>query len=436
MYDFVSSCKPFLVGISYLFVIYLIFYSVYLLVITICGSVKAWKKQKENRLSNRLMHEYYVPISLLVPAGKKDKNIIELVSCLLQLDYKLYEIIVIADEVDYKTLHNFLKKFHMKKIERPIQKLLATNDISDIYQASDTKVKVTLLKKDSGGVGDAINAGINASEYPYFVCISPNSYLPINSLENLARPILENDLIALCSGIAYPASRSDLQNRKNDLDSLPRELLIGAQALEYNQIYHSHSQNLFQNRFDLFRKEIVVSLLGFEANGNGEAFSLARKVEAYCRSEKNNYEVKSALDAFLFVEAPSNCLGILKERRKWHHSFLKSYFTQKDASRINAFFLLLFEVLSPFVVLLGVLSIFSLSYFHFIDIDQLVVLVLVYFLFLAILTAHLYLVTFQIKEKRCRVGLFVRVIIFSFIAVTLLKILTGLSRLSAPFGRK
>lgn len=435
MYEFVSTCRPFLVGLSFFFVVYLVLYSVYLIIITVSGSIKARKRQEQNRLSNRLTHEYYVPISLLVPVGKNDKNIVGLVSSLLQLEYKLYEIIVIADEVDYKTLNTFLKKFHMKKIDRPIQKLLATNDISDIYQATTTKVKVALIKKDSGGVGDAINVGINASEYPYFVCIHPNSYLPVGSLENLARPILENDLIALCSGMVSPISKCELQSRKH-LGFLPREILIGTQALEYNRIYHCHSQNLFQNRFDLFRKEIVISLSGFEANGSGETFSLARKVEAYSRCETNNYEVKDAADASIFVEAPSSCLGILRERKVWHCSFLKSYFTQKDASKVNAFLLLLFEVLSPFFVLLGLLSIFLLSYFHFIDISSLVIPILFYLFFLSMLTAHLYFVTLQTKDERRGIGLFIRVIFLSFVDATILRFLTFTSKLVASFARK
>lgn len=435
MYEFVSICKPFLIGLSFLFVICLVFYSIYLLIVTMKGSIKIRKNQEQSRLSNRLTHEYYVPISLLVPVGKNDKNIVGLVSSLLQLEYKLYEIIVIADEVDYKTMNTFLKKFHMKQIDRPIQKLLATNDISDIYQAADTKVKVTLLKKDRGGVGDAINAGINASEYPYFVCVKPNCYLPVGSLENLARPILENDLIALCTGMAKPISKYQFQS-KNYLNDLPKEILVGAQSLEYHRIYHCHCQNLFENRFDLFRKEIVISLLGFDANGSGETFSLARKVEAYCREDSGNYQVKTVPDAFSFVECPANCLDIIHQRSEWHRSFLKSYFTQKDASGANSFFLFLFEILSPFFVLFSFLSIFLLSFFQFIDISSFLVPIFFYLLFLSTLTAHLYFVTLHARDKRCSICLFIRVVFLSFIEVVILKVLLFISKFVAFFKRK
>ena len=44
-------------------------------------------------------------------------------------------------------------------------------------------VEVTLVRKENGGKADALNVGINAARYPYFICMDADSVLQRDSLE-------------------------------------------------------------------------------------------------------------------------------------------------------------------------------------------------------------------------------------------------------------
>ena len=53
------------------------------------------------------------------------------------------------------------------------------------------RVPITLVQKKNGGKADALNMGINVSNYPYFLCIDADSVLQYDSLEKIVRPVLK-----------------------------------------------------------------------------------------------------------------------------------------------------------------------------------------------------------------------------------------------------
>ena len=76
-------------------------------------------------MHNKISHDYYIPISILVPAYNEEKVIISSIKSLTYLDYKLYEIIVINDGSSDKTLelliHEFSLKTQISEFLRPFQ---------------------------------------------------------------------------------------------------------------------------------------------------------------------------------------------------------------------------------------------------------------------------------------------------------------------------
>ena len=61
------------------------------------GSSDLYAAKRRNLLKNELSNDYYVPVSILVPAHNEEVTIEATVRSLLALDYKLYEIIVVDD---------------------------------------------------------------------------------------------------------------------------------------------------------------------------------------------------------------------------------------------------------------------------------------------------------------------------------------------------
>ena len=160
-----------------------------------------YKHRNYRKLSNRLNDDYYVPISILVPAHNEELTVVATVKSLLELHYRLYEIIVIDDGSTDNTAKELIEHFHMKKINRPVRKQIKTKSLTEIYEADEYKVKLTLVRKENGGKADALNVGINMSECTYFMSLDADSMLQDDSLENIAKPILEDERIIACGGV-------------------------------------------------------------------------------------------------------------------------------------------------------------------------------------------------------------------------------------------
>lgn len=100
---------------------YLIFYITYILIGNIMATVKLYKRRQTKLLMNQLDHEYYYPVSIVVPAFNESETIITTIDNLLQLDYKTYEIIVVDDGSTDDTAQKVIDRFNMVKNDVPIR---------------------------------------------------------------------------------------------------------------------------------------------------------------------------------------------------------------------------------------------------------------------------------------------------------------------------
>ena len=83
--------------INICFVIYLIGYSTFLFLSVVVGASTLYRKKMQDRLMNKFTDNYFVPITIVVPAYNEEVTVVQTVKSLLSLDYKLYEIIVVDD---------------------------------------------------------------------------------------------------------------------------------------------------------------------------------------------------------------------------------------------------------------------------------------------------------------------------------------------------
>ena len=94
MRDFIQF---FLLCVEGFFILYMILYSSFLFLSVTVGSSDLYAAKRRNLLKNELANDYYVPVSILVPAHNEEITIEATVRSLLALDYKLYEIVVVDD---------------------------------------------------------------------------------------------------------------------------------------------------------------------------------------------------------------------------------------------------------------------------------------------------------------------------------------------------
>lgn len=83
--------------VNIFFLIYLLLYATYLFFSVAVGAWNLYHLDWKRRIKNEIKHDYYFPVSILVPAYNEEVTIVDSVESLLYLNYRLYEVIVIDD---------------------------------------------------------------------------------------------------------------------------------------------------------------------------------------------------------------------------------------------------------------------------------------------------------------------------------------------------
>lgn len=93
----IEAIDIFLKAVGVFFIIYLIGYSTFLFLSVLVGSSELYKTHRRKCLKNFFPNDYFVPITIVVPAYNEEITLVETVKSLLELDYRSYEIIVVDD---------------------------------------------------------------------------------------------------------------------------------------------------------------------------------------------------------------------------------------------------------------------------------------------------------------------------------------------------
>lgn len=358
------------------FLLYLLLYASYLFLSVAMGAWRLYHLERMRAIKNELKHDFYFPVSILVPAHNEAVTILDNVQSLLELDYQLYEVIVIDDGSGDNTSQVLIDHFHMREVHRPIRLSIPCKPIQSVYEAPDSRVRLTLLRKENGGKGDALNAGINVSQYPYFLCIDADSVLQWDSLERIVQPVMEDDGVVAVGGLIRVAQciRFNPEGKgvahRNLSYHLPWNFLTSMQVMEYDRSFLAsrilldgfNGNLIISGAFGLFKKNVVIAAGGYATDVLGEDMELVAKLHAYCRNNLERYSIRYEPNAVCWSQAPSTLPDLFRQRRRWHiglfqcitryrFMFLKSRFGM--VGTVSYLYYLLYELYSPIIEVLG-----------------------------------------------------------------------------------
>ena len=372
------------------------------------------------QIRNELRHDYYVPISVLVPAYNEEVTIVDSVRSLMELNYRLYEIIVIDDGSKDETAARLIEAFSMRRVERPVHLRLKCRPLKAVYEAPGTKVKLTLVRKENGGKGDSLNMGINVSRYPYFLCMDADSLLQKDSLEKIAQPVLEDDCVVAVGGLIRVAQCVEMENGEVVGYHLPANPVTCMQVMEYDRSFLAsrilmdqfNGNLIISGAFGLFKKETVVAAGGYDAGTLGEDMELVVKLHVYCRNNQQKYAIRYEPNAVCWSQAPTSLKDLMKQRRRWHLGLFQSMVLHRQifanprfglVSWISYMYYLLFELLSPAIEVFGILTMVLAACFGFLNVP----FMLRFFLFYAAYGAAMTMTAFfqRIDTQNLRIML-------------------------------
>jgi cellulose synthase/poly-beta-1,6-N-acetylglucosamine synthase-like glycosyltransferase len=415
------------------------------------GAVQLYSKERRLQVRNELKHDYYMPISVLVPAYNEEVTIVDSVQSLLDLDYKLYEIIVVDDGSKDNTSKEVIEAFNMRKVQRPVHRVIPCKPIKEIYETHVGHIKLTLIKKENGGKGDALNTGINVSQYPYFICMDADSLLQRDSLEKIMQPILEDDKIVAVGGLIHVAQSIERMSGNIVGYHLPKNPIIAMQVVEYDRSFlasrilmDGYSGNLIiSGAFGLFKKDIVVAAGGYDTHTLGEDMELVVKLHTFCTNNKIPYSIAYEPNACCWSQAPVGLKDVLKQRRRWYLGLLQCMYKYRAmflnynfglTSIISYTYYLLFELLSPFIESFGILvTLFSLAVGLF-NARFMIQFLLLYSLYGALLTMTAFFQRVYTQQMRINVKDVIRAVIMCLLENIFFRYVLSFGRMVAIVG--
>ena len=404
----IDAYKTFFDYVGAFFLLYMLGYASFLFLSVIIGSTTLHRMKRQYQLKNEIPYSFYVPISIIVPAYNEAVTIESSIRSLLNLDYPIYEIIVVDDGSNDNTSEVLRNAFHMTKTNRPIHRKINCKPMESIYETRRYKVPIMLIRKQNGGKSDALNMGINASQYPYFVCMDADSVLQADSLERIARPVIEESDVIAVGGAVRPCNGAVIKDGKVISYSLPNKLLPCMQVLEYDRSFLA-SRMLFDKfngtiiisgAFGLFKKDVVISAGGYDTTTMGEDMELVVKLHVYCREHNIPYRVKYEPDAICWSQAPESLRDLCKQRRRWHIGLFQTMIKHRRIlgnprygmiSAVSYFYFLLYELLSPYIEIFGVVTILIAFALNLVNVPFMLLFLGIYILYSVVLTLTAFL---------------------------------------------
>ena len=400
MYD---GIKLFLEWVGYFFIAYLIGYSTFLFLSVIVGSLDLYKRNRQEKFKSILPTDYYLPISIIVPAHNEEITVVDTVRSLLALDYRSYEIIVVDDGSSDATSEVLAEAFDMHVVHRPIRRRIECRREECVYETSAQKVPLTLIRKENGGKADALNMGINASTFPYFICMDADSVLQYDSLRRIAQPVLEDGKVVAVGGIVRISNDVELENGRVKRYRLPRSILAFMQVLEYDRSFLAsrilfdrfNGSLIISGAFGLFKKDTVIAVGGYDNKTMGEDMELVIKLHEYCTINGIDYAIRYATDAICWTQVPERLRDLCKQRKRWHLGLFQSMYKHRimfcnyrfgAVSYVSYIYFLIYELLSPFIEVFGVFTMVLAWWCDLINVPFMLLFFLIYAVFGGVLT--------------------------------------------------
>jgi cellulose synthase/poly-beta-1,6-N-acetylglucosamine synthase-like glycosyltransferase len=394
----------------------------------------------------------YIPISILVPAYNEEQTIVECINSILCLDYPEYEVVIINDGSTDMTEQVIIEQFKLHRVMRPIRRLVQSKEELSIYEGGD-KVKITFINKENGGKADALNLGINAARYPFFVSLDADSILQKDSLSNIVIPFMEDERTIAVGGNIKVSNQVVIKDGEVVRAFTPKKWIVIFQIIEYYRVFlttrvwfNKFNGNLIiSGAFGLFKKSAAINVGGYDTKSIGEDMSLIVKMHSFYRKNELEYSIQYAPNAICWSQVPEKLKDLRGQRRRWHIGLMQSMLEHKyiflnlKYGVIGAFsflYYVVYEMLSCIMEVVGIVFIALAYSTGFINIQFLVIYMVIYIGCSFIISTASIILENYIFKNMLTFKAILKLILFSLIEGFGYRQVCSIFRLSAVFQYK
>ncbi|MDQ0484161.1 cellulose synthase/poly-beta-1,6-N-acetylglucosamine synthase-like glycosyltransferase [Alkalihalobacillus hemicentroti] len=371
--SFASIFSTLLIVFTFFVAIYMIGIIVFYFILFI---ISAFQLRKEYKLDQYEPYEELAqssltrPVSILVPAYNEEAGIVPSVRSLLSINYPEFEVIVINDGSKDNTLKETITHFEMVKVEKAIRKQVSSNEIVQVYQSTIYE-NLFMIDKLNGGKADALNAGLNVAQYPYFCSLDGDSIIERDAFIKVMKPIIDSkeDIVAV-GGSVRIANGCTIERGEVMNVQLARSPLVIMQVIEYFRAFLMGRIGLSRHNllliisgaFGVFHRESVVKVNGYRTNTVGEDMDLVVRLHKLIKEEKSGKRIVYVPDPVCWTEAPESPKILRRQRSRWHRGLFESLWHNKKmmcnpkyglVGMISMPYFFIVEFLGPVIELLG-----------------------------------------------------------------------------------
>ena len=216
--------------------------------------------------------------------------------------------------------------------------------------------------------------GINAAQYPYFLCLDADSMLQRDSLERIVQPAMEDDSVIAVGGLIRVAQCIHMDEGKVLSYHLPWNLLTSMQVMEYDRSFLAsrilldgfNGNLIISGAFGLFKKDVVVAAGGYANDTLGEDMELVVKLHVFCRNNHLKYAIRYEPNAICWSQAPATLRDLAKQRRRWQLGLFQSLMKYRSmflsprfglVGSVSYLYYLLYELFSPAIEVFGLVTV-------------------------------------------------------------------------------
>jgi len=356
---------------NYLVVFYFIAINIIYILLNFLSFFEIRKYVRENRVVNTgivFRSNFYIPVSVLMPAYNESRNIVDSVKSMLQLHYPEFEIIVINDGSKDDTAERLKAAYKMTEVSFEPSNSLPCKNVRGIY-VSKTHRNLIMIDKQNGGKADALNAGVNYSRYPLFCALDADSVLDNESILKISRAFIEEPDIIAAGGIIRVINGCRIEAGEVVSIDLPASALAKFQIIEYLRGFlfgrtgwsAINSMLIISGAFGIFKKKEIVEAGGYRSDTVGEDMELVVRLYNKYRPEKK-MKIKFIPDPVCYTEVPE-ALGVLsRQRNRWQRGLIDSLLLNMNmlfnprygsVGLIAMPFFVFFEMLGPVIEFSG-----------------------------------------------------------------------------------
>lgn len=312
-------------------------------------------------------------VTIIAPAFNEELTCIGAVQSLLMLRYPDYEIVLVNDGSQDRTLDRLADHFELTPAPRFPTASLETAHVRGVYR-SRTYPNLWVIDKVNGGRADAINVGINFCRTPLVCIIDADSILERDALMRVVRPFLEDHRTVGAGGIIRIANGCVIDRGFVASVRLPKSLIARFQVVEYLRSFLAGRVGwnslgatfIISGAFGVWRRAILVEAGGLDRHTVGEDMELTLRVHRYCLEQRVPYRITFIPDPVLWTEVPETMRDLGRQRDRWHRGLIevvhrhKHMMFRRPYGRIGMVvlpYLYLLEMLGPLVEFVGYFTI-------------------------------------------------------------------------------